>query len=284
MVPAFAAPGDTPQLVIAEAVAAVEVADAVRAVIRRGQPHRCGLPGPARSVTGPDRERPELVEREAAHREVTGHVVDPVEFGVLVGVGGFLPGPRALEADVVLAQDLAQPLTTELDPPVAVVGEVGDQLAHAPVRERAARGFGSGGGRRDDERGVLVTDQAGTASRPLRVQRGKPPGVEGMDHIAHGVLVRGDQPGDRRDRGPGRRCHDHGGAADPDRVAASTTHDLGQNLALVIGQSSCSDRVSHLATSLISSNDEIKSGSIAHSPGGRRTACRQTGERKWSTH
>ena len=90
-------------------------------------------------MAGPDRERPELVEREAAHREVAGHVVDPVQFGVLVGVGGFLPGTRALEADVVFAQDLTQPLTTDLDPPVAVVGEVGDQFAHAPVRERDAQ-------------------------------------------------------------------------------------------------------------------------------------------------
>jgi hypothetical protein len=44
-----------------------------------------------------------------------GDVLDPVQLGFLVRVGGFLPGPRALEADVVLAQDLAQPLTTELD-------------------------------------------------------------------------------------------------------------------------------------------------------------------------
>ena len=99
-------------------------------------------------MAGPDRERPELVEREAAHREVAGHVVDPVQFGVLVGVGGFLPGTRALEADVVLAQDQAQPLPADDDPPIGVTGEVGDQFAHAPVRQRDAQRARSGGGRR----------------------------------------------------------------------------------------------------------------------------------------
>jgi hypothetical protein len=38
-----------------------------------------------------------------------------------------------------------------------------------------------------DEPGVVVTDQAGTTARPLRVQRGEPLGVEGVDDLAHGV-------------------------------------------------------------------------------------------------
>jgi hypothetical protein len=66
-----------------------------------------------------------------------------------------------------------------------------------------------------------------------------------VDDVAHGVLVRGDQPGDCRDRSPRRRRHDHGRAADADRATASTTHDLGQRLALVIGSSPRSDRVCH---------------------------------------
>ena len=74
VVPALAPPGDTPQLIVAEAVTAVEVADAVRAVIRRGQPGRLRLRRPGRAVTRPDRQRPELVERETAHREVAAHV------------------------------------------------------------------------------------------------------------------------------------------------------------------------------------------------------------------
>ena len=109
------------------------------------------------------------------------------------------------------------------------------EFPHAPVRERSAQGAGSGGGRHDDECDVVVTDQAGTASRPPRVQRGQPPLVEGVDHIAHGVLVGGDQSGDRRHRCSRGRSHDDRGPADPDRAAASATHDLGQRLTFVIG-------------------------------------------------
>jgi len=56
--------------------------------------------------------------------------------------------------------------------------------------------------RRDDELLVVTADQAGTASRPLRVQRRQPPLVEGMDNIADGVLMRRHQPSDRRHRRP----------------------------------------------------------------------------------
>jgi hypothetical protein len=51
---------------------------------------------------------------------------------------------------------------------------VGGQLAQAPVRERLAQLFRAGGGRRDDALHVIVADQAGTAARPLRVQRRQP--------------------------------------------------------------------------------------------------------------
>jgi hypothetical protein len=43
---------------------------------------------------------------------------------------------------------------------------------------------------------VRVTDQAGTASRPLRVQRGQSPGAERADHVPDGILIRRDQPRD----------------------------------------------------------------------------------------
>ena len=136
----------------------------------------------------------------------------------------------------MLTQDQAQPLAPDPDPPVVTIGaQVGGEFPHAPVRERDAQGAGTGGGRRDDERDVLVTDEAGTASRPPRVQRGQPPFVERVNHLTNGVLVGADQPGDRRHRCPRRRGHDHGCAPDPDRTAASTAHDLSQRLALVIG-------------------------------------------------
>jgi len=47
---------------------------------------------------------------------------------------------------------------------------------------------GAVGGRRDDELEVVIADQAGTASRPPRVQGIEASGVEVMDHIADGVL------------------------------------------------------------------------------------------------
>src|SRR4051794_9553998 len=90
---------------------------------------------------------------------------------------------------MVLAQDQAQPFAPDNDAPVVAIGaQIGGEFPHAPVRERDAQSAGSGGGRRDDERDVVITDQAGTASRPLRVQRGQPPLVERVDHIANGVL------------------------------------------------------------------------------------------------
>ena len=42
------------------------------------------------------------------------------------------------------------------------------------MRERQAQLFGPGGGRRDDDGDVIVADQAGTTSRPPRVQRRQP--------------------------------------------------------------------------------------------------------------
>jgi len=58
----------------------------------------------------PDRQRPELVKPEAPAREVAGHILDPVQLGVPVRVGGLLPGPGALEGDTAGVQDLPQPL------------------------------------------------------------------------------------------------------------------------------------------------------------------------------
>ena len=96
------------------------------------------------------------------------------------------------------AQDLLQPFPADLHHPVRVVGE----LADAPMGERAPQLDRACGGRRDDELLVVTADQAGTASRPLRVQRRQPPLVEGMDDIADGVLMRRHQPSDRRHRRP----------------------------------------------------------------------------------
>jgi hypothetical protein len=50
-----------------------------------------------------DRQRPELVEGETPVREPGGDLLDAVEFGVLVRVGGLLPRAGALERDLVAA-------------------------------------------------------------------------------------------------------------------------------------------------------------------------------------
>ena len=68
-------------------------------------------------MAGADRQRPELVERETPVEEPGGDLFDAVQFGLVVGVGGFLPGPGALEGDVMGGQDLPQPFPLDLDLP-----------------------------------------------------------------------------------------------------------------------------------------------------------------------
>jgi len=105
--------GDAPQLVIAHAAAAMEAADAVGAMISRAQPYRPFARRPAHAVAGPDRQRPEPAEGEATVRAGAGHVLDPVQLGVPVRIGGFLPGPGPLEGDAALVQELPQPLPAD---------------------------------------------------------------------------------------------------------------------------------------------------------------------------
>ena len=54
-------------------------------------------------------------------------------------------------------------------------------------------------------------------------QRGQAHLVEQMDHIADGVLIGGDQPGDRACRRPRRRRHDDHRPPHPDRPVLTTT-------------------------------------------------------------
>jgi len=165
-------------LVVAEAVAAVEVADAVGAVIGRRQPDRPRLGRPGRAEAGPDRQRAELVEGETPVPEPADDLLDPVQLAVLIRVARLLPGPGALKGDLVGVQDLPQPLTADPDDPLVVAAQIGGEFAPTPVRERAPERLGPGLGRRDDEPDIVVTDAAGTAARPPRVQRGQPPLVE----------------------------------------------------------------------------------------------------------
>ena len=107
-----------PQLVIAQAVAAVEIPDAMGPVVSRAQPGRAFALRPAGPVAGPDGQRPELVKGKAAVRVGAGHVLDPVQLGVPVRITGLLPGPGPLEADPAGVQDLPQPLPPDGHRPV----------------------------------------------------------------------------------------------------------------------------------------------------------------------
>ena len=98
-------PGDLLGWSIAHGAAAAEIADAMGPVVGRGQPDRPFAFRPGAAVDGPDGQPPELVEGEAATRVMTGHVLDPIQLGVPVRVGGLLLGPGALEADPVSMQN-----------------------------------------------------------------------------------------------------------------------------------------------------------------------------------
>ncbi|GGR64898.1 hypothetical protein GCM10010251_96770 [Streptomyces aurantiogriseus] len=82
----------------------MEVPDAVGAVVGRGMAFGVAGAGPAGSGGGADAERAELVERKHPVREVLQHVLHPVELGVALGVGGFLPGLGALEGDTAAGE------------------------------------------------------------------------------------------------------------------------------------------------------------------------------------
>jgi hypothetical protein len=60
-----------------------------------------------------------------------------------------------------------------------------------------------------DEDFVLRADQAGTATRPLRVQTGQAHLVEPVDDTPDRVFITLDQTGDGRDGVPAGRSHDH---------------------------------------------------------------------------
>jgi hypothetical protein len=82
---------DTPQLIIAHAVAALRATGVADAVTGRRQPGRPFARRPGRAVDRPDGQRPELAEGDAAIRVMAGHVLNPVQLGVPVrSAGSFL--------------------------------------------------------------------------------------------------------------------------------------------------------------------------------------------------
>jgi hypothetical protein len=126
---AFAAAVDAPRGVVTDGVAAVEVGDAVGAVVGRRQPVGPALFGPAGACGGTYAQRAELLEGERAVREVLQDVFDPVEFGVALGVGGLFPRLGALESDPAAGQQHPQGLTAYADHPAVDFAQVGDEFA-----------------------------------------------------------------------------------------------------------------------------------------------------------
>ncbi len=75
----------------------------------------------------------------------------------------------------VLARIWRQPLPADLHDPLVVVGQIVDEFADRPASEGLPERFGASRGRRDDEGLIVSRDLAGTATRPLRVQRSPSP-------------------------------------------------------------------------------------------------------------
>jgi hypothetical protein len=90
---------NTPQPVVADGVATVEVGDAVGAAVGRRIAVGLALLAPAGTCSGADAQGSELVEGQDPVREVLQHVLDAVELGVALGIGRLFPGLRVLEGD-----------------------------------------------------------------------------------------------------------------------------------------------------------------------------------------
>jgi hypothetical protein len=179
-------------------------------------------------------------------------------------------------------QDLPQPLPADPHPPVGVTGQVLGQLADAPSRERSPELGRTRPSHRHDVLDVGVADPAGTAARPARVQRGKPPLVERVDHLTHRVLVRLNQPGDRRYLRPGRRRHGDHRPAHPDRLVLAPPHDLLQPATLVLGQPPRPHRPGHQHHPILEAICSLSRMGLAN-PGATDIDRRVTtpGERSW---
>lgn len=135
--------------------------------------------------------------------------LDPGQLLLFERVGRLLPRLGPLERDALRGEDLTEPFPPDADPPTLPRPQVVGELADRPVRERAPQLGGPGLGRLDDELTVSRRDLAGTATRPLRVQRSHPQIVEPVDHLANPVRRRLHQPGDRRHVVPARRRQHH---------------------------------------------------------------------------
>ena len=195
---------------------------------------------PRGAARGPDRQRPELVEREAPQRMLVKDLLDAAELGAAVGVVGLLPGLGPLKGDVVGVQYLAQPLRADPNDAPGIVSEIRRQLAQAPPRERQTQRLRARARSLDDEPLVLSRDPAGTATRPPRVQRRHPGLVEPVNHLTHPIMGGSRQPSDHRHRVAARGRQNHQRPPPPHyrplRPPAAPTNDPLQLTALLIRQ------------------------------------------------
>src|SRR6202050_3613221 len=94
----------------ADVVGGDEMSDAVRSLVGRAYPLRLRAGRPALGGgLGLEVRRPQLIQADHARLPGLIHLVeldDPVALGHEVRVGGALPGPHGLKADVLLAQGL----------------------------------------------------------------------------------------------------------------------------------------------------------------------------------
>jgi hypothetical protein len=161
--------------------------------------------------------------------------------------------------------------------PGYVASQVIDELADRPTGAGLAQFRRAGGGRLNDEVLVVRTEQAGTASRPPRVQAGQPDLIEAVDHITDGVLVRLGQTCDNQDRAAACRGQQHHRPPEPHRAGTALPHDLLQLLPLLLSQPANPDRLTHPTSPrpLLSLPTSTTSDPANHS--GHSTLCRAPG-------
>ena len=225
----------------------MEVPDAVGAVVGRGLPPG-SRPRPARRRwwAGSTAARTRRT-RNTGPGKRPGHLLDAVELGVVVRVGGLLPGLGALEGDTAssrICRSRSRPIRTGTP---WHAGQVGGELAQGPAGEGLAELRRAGGGRRDDRR----------ESSSL-IRRGRPPAHRGssaarpfsLNRWITSRTVSSSAAPAGRSPGPGspppRPSASSPAGTGPTR--ASPPHDLLQPLPLLVRQPAHTDRLSHHAS------------------------------------
>ena len=131
-------------------------------------------------------------------------LLDPRQLLLFQRVRRFLPRLGALERNTLFRKNLTQPLPPDLELAVLLGRQILLEFADAPTGERLTQRTRAFLGHLDDEGAVVVTDPAGPATRPPRVQRGHSHLVEPVNHLTNTIRGRLHQIGDHLDRVPAR--------------------------------------------------------------------------------